>query len=312
MKNPAVSVIIPTFNRAEMVLNAIHSIQNQTFQDIEIIVIDDGSTDNTASVLSSLVKNNEIVYFHQANAGSSAARNQGITIARGKFIAFLDSDDHFLPEKIKKQVNYLEENPHIGLVHCWSHKYGLDGKDFGLRNTSWFNGWIYPQILSYWDILITPSMVVVPAKICLEAGGFDIQFDHAEDLDLWRRIARKYPFGFIDEVLVNVSVHPGNQSADPDSRLEYFIKVLENGFRDDPGLGKTLQRKAYAEVYSRAGLNYLGEGSKTEMVKSRAYLRQGIRLNPIKISAYIGMLITLLSHHFRSQLVRFWRKSKNR
>src|SRR5690606_40525091 len=116
---PKVSVIIPTFNRAGMVQQAIASVLAQTFASFECIVVDDGSSDDTRTVLQPLVDAGRIRYVHQANAGLSAARNHGLRLARGAYISFLDDDDLYEPHKLARQVAYLDANPEAMLVHCW-------------------------------------------------------------------------------------------------------------------------------------------------------------------------------------------------
>src|SRR4030042_587586 len=112
---PKVSVIITTYNRVHFVCEAIDSVLNQTFKDFEIIVVDDGSTDNTKEALKRYSKN--IFYIYQSNKGRSQARNTGLKVAKGDYIAFLDDDDIWVPHKLEKQVAFMDSNPNIGLVH---------------------------------------------------------------------------------------------------------------------------------------------------------------------------------------------------
>ena len=204
---PIVSVIIPTYNRGNLVVEAVTSVLHQTFPNYEIVVVDDGSTDGTAEILSSFVQKGLIRYFYQVNQGLARARNRGIAESKGEIISFLDSDDLFEPELLQTQVEYLNHHPDAGLVNTGFCKFHKDGIDSEFRDTSWFSGWIYPQILTYWLTLMAIDTVAVPRYVLDDVGYFDEHFKKSEDLDLWRRIARKYPFGHVARSLARVRVH---------------------------------------------------------------------------------------------------------
>jgi glycosyltransferase involved in cell wall biosynthesis len=308
MINSKVSVIIPTYNRADYVLEAIESVLAQTYSDYEIIVVDDGSTDETAAVLRPLAEKGVIRCVYQPNQGESAARNHGIRLARGDYIAFLDSDDLFLPTKLEKQVAFLDAHPDVAFVHSCYSKFDDEGNDLGYRDTSKFAGDVYPQILLDWSVLMAVPCVMVRAEVLDEVGGFDESMRWGPDLDLWRRITRRYPIGVIPEALSKVRVHPGNVSGDKVAAVASFERYLEKAFADDPALDEDFQRRAYAKLYSNVGHNLLAEGDAEQMPLVRRFSCKAIRQYPWQWSAYAGWLGSFLPLGVRDWLLGLWRR----
>ena len=179
---PTVSVIIPTYNRADYLIEAVESVFSQTFDDYEIIIVDDGSTDNTRECLEPLIAENKVRYFYQDDRSKSAARNMGIKLASGKYIAFLDSDDIFLPTKLEKQVLFLDQNTEVGFVHSWFSKFDDAGNHLGTRDTSKYTGWVYPEILLSWSVLMALPCMMVRPEVLEEVSGFDIAQKWGEDV----------------------------------------------------------------------------------------------------------------------------------
>lgn len=185
---PKVSVIIPTYNRAARISRAINSVLSQTFNDYEIIIVDDGSTDDTAQVLKQF--NGKIKYIFQENQGSAVARNRGIQEARGEYIAFLDSDDFWVPEKLTEQVRILESHPKVGIVYSRMPIINEKGEKIGMKPAG-ISGRNYQELLEDWGDL--PTSTVVTRKECFEkAGLFDHNLQTMQDIDMWIRIAKYY------------------------------------------------------------------------------------------------------------------------
>jgi len=304
---PKVTVIIPTYNRADYVCEAIDSVLTQTFTDYEIIVVDDGSTDNTADLLRPLAEQGLIRYIFQENRGESAARNQGIAVASGEYIAFLDSDDLFLPTKLEKQVSYLDTHPDIALVHSWYAKFEDGGRDLGIRDTSRLNGWIYPAYLLDWSVLMVVPAVMVRSSVLEQVGGFDETIRWGPDLDMWRRITRKFRIAVIPDVLCKIRVHPGNISADKISAVASFERYLQKAFDDDPTLGLIFRRKALAKMYANVAHNILSTGGNAEMKDVRRLSWQAVRAWPFLGSAYLGFWGSFLNARLRLRLRDTWR-----
>ncbi len=197
---PLVSVIIPTYNRAWCLLTAVNSVLAQEYRPQELIVVDDGSTDETASLLAHLIESGKIKYIHQENKGVSAARNCGITNSQGELIAFLDSDDEWLAGKTDAQVNYFHKNPTAVLVQSQEYWFRGGKRVNPRRHHQKRGGDIFLESLEL--CLISPSAVMLRRSLLDEIGLFDESLPAAEDYDLWLRILSKYPAGLIDEYLV--------------------------------------------------------------------------------------------------------------
>ncbi|MBI5963252.1 MAG: glycosyltransferase family 2 protein [Chloroflexi bacterium] len=305
--NPEVTVIIPAYNRAELIGEALNSIFAQTYQNFEVIIVDDGSTDDTARVLKPLAEAGAIRYIHQENLGVSAARNRGITEARGEYMAFLDSDDLFEPEKLELQVEYMQTHPEAGLVHSGFTKFDNHGNDLGYRDTSWFSDMIYPQMLLYWTTLMAANTVLVPKRVFDSVGLFDESLRIGEDLDLWRRIARKYPFGFINKSLARVRVHQGNTSGNRLSVTDGFIEYLEQAFKDDPSLSMQFRRRAFSRMFSTMAYNLLGENGSEALQSARLNAGRAIKQNPLNAHGYMAFFSSLFGYNLRYSLIQRWR-----
>jgi len=226
-----VSVIIPTYNRARKVVRAVSSVLSQTFTDHEIIVVDDASTDETGD---SLAQFRDSIKFisHPANRGVSAARNSGINLSRSPLVAFLDSDDHWLPEKLAVQVKFFKENPEA--VACQTDELWIrNGRRVNPRKKHLkLSGDIFEPSLKL--CLVSPSAVMLKHSLFNEAGPFDETFPVCEDYDLWLRICCQYPVHLIDRKLVV------KEGGDPDQlssslkgmdrfRIKAMMKLLESG-----------------------------------------------------------------------------------
>lgn len=190
-----VSVIVPTYNRCVLLKRALESIFAQTFSDYEVIVIDDGSTDDTAEMMRKNFPN--VIYSQQQNKGVSSARNNGLLEAKGEWIAFLDSDDEWLPQKLEKQLELIESNPEYKICHT---------EELWIRNGVRVNqmkkhkksaGWIFNRCLPL--CAISPSSVLIHCSVFNDVGDFDITLPACEDYDLWLRITAKYPVLYVEE-----------------------------------------------------------------------------------------------------------------
>ncbi|MBV6627760.1 MAG: glycosyltransferase family 2 protein [Rivularia sp. (in: Bacteria)] len=264
MLSPKVSVIIPTYNRAHLVQDAVESVLNQTYQDFELIVIDDGSTDNTKEVLA--VYKDKLAYIYQENRGRSSARNHGIKIAQGEYIAFLDSDDVWFPDKLERQVPILEYAPSdVVLVH--GYKCMVD------KNLQPVAGWelklrrLYAQAEkgeeTYENYLqstcIFTSTILLRKTALLEINGYDVSIQGREDLDLYLRLLlQDYCFAFISEpALIKYRCHENNTNevSSNYSYLQVYEKHLNECLKlavpDKIAEAKKLLYQALAKTHYR-------------------------------------------------------------
>jgi glycosyltransferase involved in cell wall biosynthesis len=227
---PLVSVIIPTFNRADFLREAIDSVLAQTEKDFELIVVDDGSTDQTKEMLAAYGE--RILYLFQTNAGASAARNLGIRQAQGRFITFLDSDDLWLPKKLSRQIEWMAAHPDLMLCYTEEIWIRRGARVNQKKIHAKVGGWIYPLCLP--RCIISPSSVLMRRELFDAAGLFDERLPICEDYDLWLRVASRFEVGFIPEpLIVKRGGHPDQLShrewGIDRYRVTALMKIYESG-----------------------------------------------------------------------------------
>ena len=227
-KKPRVSVIIPTYNRGWIIKEAIDSVMAQDYRDFELIIVDDGSTDNTPDILNSY--RSDIMVFRQENQGVSTARNRGLAEASGRFIAFLDSDDLWLPQKLFRQVEFFNKNPDAQICQTeetWIRK-GVRVNPKKRHKKPW--GMIFESSLAL--CLVSPSAVMIRRSLFEEVGGFDETLPACEDYDLWLRISCRYPVYLIDTpLIIKRGGHNDQLSASPGLdkfRIESLKKIVSS------------------------------------------------------------------------------------
>ena len=213
-----ISVIIPTFNRKETLKRAIQSVVMQSYTPYEIIVIDDGSDDGTKEWLKDNFPN--VKYIYQMNSGVSSARNKGIKFARGDWIALLDSDDEWLPSKLKDQANEIELNPAAKFLHTNEIWIRNGVRVNQMKKHKKYGGYIFEKCLDM--CRISPSSVLIKKDIFEKIGMFDETLKVCEDYDLWLRFASKYPVHFLDQPLIKKYGGHSDQLSKVDDGIEFY------------------------------------------------------------------------------------------
>ncbi len=226
-----VSIIIPTYNNANTICRAVDSCINQTYKNIEIIVIDDGSTDNTKDVLSKYNKDVRLKYLYQENQERSAARNHGLDVARGEYIQFLDSDDEIYPTKIEKQANFLDANPEYFLVYC-----GVEYKN----ELGQITHTLEPKIDGNIDYeILKGNFITIHSPLFRKTDvRFDTKINRYEDWKYWIFCTRGKLVSYIDIQLCNVSVNKQENK-------DYVIGMLKGKTKVYLELLKNLNFKKY-------------------------------------------------------------------
>lgn len=271
---PAVSVIVPAYNAGEFLREAIDSVLAQTYRDFEVIVVDDGSTDHTRDVLR--IYGSAVRSIRQKNGGAAAARNCGILNSSGRYIAFLDADDVWLPAKLERQVSCLERHPQ--LVAAYSDSRDLeDGilnpesrlARFGIRAS----GRIFEDLLRH-NFLHTSSVVVRRTALA-EAGLFDASLRGSEDIDLWMRLSRVGDFGCVDEVLAYYRRHSSNtyRTIDFSHAMVRARRIMSARWGDDPLVARQVRTCTGADYWSLA-YKLWQRGDYRDA--RRAYLKSGL------------------------------------
>lgn len=234
--SPRVSVVIPAYNAARFLPDAIESLRRQTRAVHQIIVVDDGSKDDTAQVVAGLGR--DVTYVHQANAGVSAARNRGMREATGEIVAFLDADDRWVPEKVEKQLAVFERNPQVGLVGTDRCDVDANGRvllDSLFRKQGMRDELVEldgrPMADAFSRLIrvnfLPTSSVMVSKRVLDEVGGFDTTIRYGEDLELWARIAVRYPLVCLPDVLVLYRLHDSNAIHHTERLLTDMVRVME-------------------------------------------------------------------------------------
>lgn len=256
-QNPAVSIIIPNYNHAQYIGDAINSVLNQTYFNYEIIVVDDGSKDNSREIIDAF--GDKVHAIYQQNQGLSAARNTGINAARGNYIGVLDADDMYEPEFIGTLVSLLESQPTADGIYC------------GYRFVDHLNNPL-PQIEArevapdklYWalvdgNFLVPESMFV--RKHCYDKVGlFDTSLRALEDFDMWLRITNQFRIINTTKVLTRHRILPGSMSTDPTRQFQNRLSVVKKHFGAELGAGGAWsdeQRRAYGRAYLVSAVEYL-------------------------------------------------------
>ncbi len=265
---PLVTVIIPTYNRARLVQRAIRSVQGQSFTDREIIVVDDGSTDSTKEIL--LESFPEISVVLQSHAGVSAARNTGILHSRGELLAFLDSDDEWLPEKLSRQVNLYGCNGTEFICHTdeiWMRN-GQTVPQKGIHRKQ--GGKFFERALE--RCLISPSSVMISRDLLDKVGWFDPELPAAEDYDLWLRITAFHHVDFVPEKLVIKHGGSSDQLSMTTPAIDIFriraiMKILEN-----QDLQRAYRQAAINELIRKCRIVALGCSKRGKEHEADTYL----------------------------------------
>lgn len=225
-----VSVIISTYNRSEYLLRSVKSVLAQTYENFELLIIDDASTDETTDVINSFLDPRIRYIRHERNKGGPAARNTGIENSKGELIAFLDDDDEWMPEKLQKQVDLLSHAPaNVGLVYCGLLVIGPDGQTIVHKDIPFLQGSVYEYLLRGSGIG-TVSRVLVRRSCFDKAGFFDEQLKSCQDWDMWLRVARLFDVEFIPDVLVKIYQHDAQISCDFGALIPGRIRMIEKHY----------------------------------------------------------------------------------
>lgn len=273
---PLVSAVIPTYNRADMVGGAIDSVLDQTYENVEVVVVDDGSSDDTWAVLQEYAERDDRVrpIQNETNQGIPTTMNRGVEDARGEFVGVFGDDDRWHPTKVEKQLAAFDQ---VGDEFCGVYTGGViktqDG-DVVERVMSNRGGDLYPDVLVR-NMVLPHSSHLVRAD-CFEAvGGFDESFAIACDWDITIRLSKRWKWAFIPEVLVERTHHGGNVTGDPDYDVRCRAAVAEK-YADDIAADPELARRFAAAVHREKGIRALEDDDRVTAVSqfARALLRE--------------------------------------
>ena len=282
-KKPLVSIVMPTYNCAAYLPESIESILAQTYDAYEIVVIDDGSSDNTKLVLEPYSEKIRYIDLGR-NEGLPTARNLGIQSAKGEYVAFLDADDIWMPEKLKMSIDQFLKNPDAGMVY--SKHINIDSKSQFLEGKirrTLPSGNIFLQLFFEQNFIICSS-VVVRKEVFNKTALFDFELENCQDWDMWLRIAFYYKAIGIDVPLVKYRHSSKSLSKNRDNVLKYqkvIIDKIYTMFKDsDNGISGKMYKKRLAAHYAKIGRHYMRTGDKAA---AREHFRLSLKMDPINI-----------------------------
>jgi len=298
-ENTRVSVIIPTYNGAHLLDRAIQSVLNQTYQDFEIIVVDDASTDNTEGLVKSFDDGRIQYNRHEVTKGAAAARNTGIKIARGDYIAFQDSDDEWLPEKLEKQIKvFVDASSNVGVVYTGFWRIKNNKKVYiPFSRITQKEGNIHRSLLET-NFIGTPA-AMVKTECLSRLGTFDERLPRLQDWELWIRISKYYCFKCIDEPLVISYYQPGSISSDRNALIRAHKLILETHFGD---IKK--EKRILARHFANIGDLLCAE---RELKQGRSYILKAVKVYPMNIKYIAAALVSLLGQDCYDRLAARYR-----
>lgn len=289
---PLISVVIPAYNAEKTILETLQSVCNQTFTDIEIIIINDGSKDNTVEV-SQQIKDDRIRIISYPNGGLPTARNRGISQSQGEYISFIDADDLWSPDKLASQLAALEANPHAGAAYSWTMVMEADGSKTYSTLPIYFQGNVYPDLLVQ-NFIASGSNIMVRRQAILETGDFEPSLKSAEDWDYWLRLAKKWEFVLVPKPQIYYRKSEGAMSSKVDVMEAYNLTVINKAFADAPQELQHLKPRSEANAYAyMAELSYRFTNSEQKIQQTRKKLSQAIRCYPGVLKSYYCQVLVI-------------------
>lgn len=278
MKPKAVSVVIPAYNAARYIKQAIDSVLAQSYREYEIIVVDDGSTDETPVIAQQF--GDAIRCIRQSNRGLSAARNTGIKNARAEIIALLDSDDLWEPQFLERMVYHLNLHPEAAGIYCGFQYINSKGEVVGEPSLKIVPPELFHATMSDDGNWLAPSAVMFRKRLAEHVGLFDESLQSVQDWDLWIRLSESAPFVGLKEALVEYRRHENNMSKDPERMINDIYQLTKKRFgadESDRSTWSSSKKKAFSDHYRGGAIRFFASG---RMQKSIDYLQKLAEVSP--------------------------------
>ena len=249
-KGPRVSIVTPTYNRADFLGEAIDSVLAQTYDQFEMIIVDDGSTDGTRELIERYADDPRIRYLYQENQGQSVARNWGIAESNGEFVCFLDSDNAWFPDKLARSIEVFEADPSVDVVYGDNVIINEQGEEISRQNMRRYSGYITGELLKDNCVSMNTTMT---RRQCFEVmGGFNPKDPVADDYGLWLRISTRYTFQYVPALFGKYRVMANQISSNKDKRFQSNERILTEFVRDFPqAVSKSVARRGMSFFYTR-------------------------------------------------------------
>lgn len=287
-----VSVVIATYNMGHYLPQAVQSVLGQSYGNVDVQIVDDGSTDDTPAIVGRWDNHPRVCVHRQTNGGQARAKNQGVALSRGPFVAFLDADDVWLPQKLARQMPLFQGRPEVGVVYSDYECMDGEGRPLPKGPTHMHRGRISGALLVE-NFVSFPTAVV--RRECLERHGvFDETLGMGIDYDLWLRLSAHYQFDFIADPTVRYRIWAGQMSKNYRKRYESGIRIMQNFLDNNPGaVNRAVARRAWAHTYTGRGNSTLWQ-EKNRRAAFEDYLR-ALSFRPTYWPAWRSMLRSLVT-----------------
>jgi len=277
---PIISVIVPAYNAEKTIVETISSVLRQSFGDLELIVINDGSTDKTLELINT-ISDARLQVFSFSNGGLSVARNRGIHLAKGEYLAFLDADDLWTHDKLSAQITALKQYPEAGVSYSWIYSMDEQGESIKPGISFNFQGDVYPDLLVN-NFIVNGSNCLITREAIELIGEFDSTVDGAADWDYWLRLAAKFPFVLVPKYQIFYRGSSGTMSAKIEYMEQCMLRVTEKAFQTAPLELQPLKKQSLANTYRYLAYKYWTFAQGEDKIrKTRETLSQAIRLYPL-------------------------------
>lgn len=311
MENHLVTVVVPTYNRASLILDALDSVYAQTYRPIELIVVDDGSTDDTKPSVYKWIDNHKTendfsaIYMFQKNSGGNVARNLGISAAQGECVGFLDSDDLWHKDKLSRQMKIFKQNLAVGGVYCGlRHMFIESGEICDPVKRGYPSGNLLSKLLIR-DVTAPTSAYVVRRDVFKKVGGFDETLQARQDWDMWIRLASEYEIGVVPEALVDYREHSGVRTAtNPQNEIDAYKTIMAKYSELRSGCSFSVRQASVAAFYRRMGRVYFHH--KISKLKAVGFYLYAIIIWPFAFDSYAALLGVMIPVKVRQRLNTSW------
>ena len=288
---PLISVIIATYNRRDFIVEAVHSALDQTYRNIEVIIVDDGSTDDTRFLIEKeFGADPRVSYYYQSNNKRASAFNHGLSYAKGEYIAIVDSDNRWLPRRLESGLDALKKNPDYDIAYGDIILIDECGDEISRQNMKRYSGKITNQLIK--DNCVTINTALVPRKCFDEMGPMDISRKRADDYELWLRMSTAYSFLYIPEFLTEYRVIEDQISSDKTRRFEANLSIISDFKKAFPdALTEEEFDIGFAAFHIRKARYLASTGKKKEALKEIVH---AVKLRPLGRNTWRGLAAVLL------------------
>jgi glycosyltransferase involved in cell wall biosynthesis len=301
MSAPTVSVVVSSYNYGRYIGATLAAVRDQTFADFEVVVVDDGSSDDSVAVVERFLDDRRFRLVRQGHRGLTPTKNHALAEARGSFLAFLDADDIWRPDKLERQLARFRAEPDLGVVFSRRGLIDADGRPLPCRDPAPPEGWVVGPL--YRQNFVCFSSALVRAEVPARVGGFDERLGMAIDYDFWLRAARHYRFGVVDAPLVDYRVGHLNVSRRQYQRLHvalFIMRRFERHFDAPARLDAATLARSDAETFAHLGVIARGFSRRTAL----GWLVRAVRADPGNVAAWRGLAGAVVPTRLRRLLRR--------